>query len=817
MPTVKELLRPRLLRALRTALGLGHVSIVAPGGYGKSILLHSLARQRPDTHYFALTRTDTDPARLRERLAHLSARPEATILLDDVHALADAPDALVWLAERLASPAPRYVLSGREQVLAHLDVPLTHFSAADLAFTQSETEAYVGHRAWQRLTGGWPLALTLLDQLPSERWTASPDEGREVLFERLIRALLDELPPDLVDFMRVTAAPLHFTIPLADHLVSGDTRPFVDEIRRRRLFVEDADGEAGRFRYHDLVRGYLAGDLDPMRRVRLLQAAVAWFEAADDVEMAIEHSLEGSFYDRAAGLLEVLPDRFLRDENRYMTYRRWVMALPQAWRARQPVLLVRLATHLFTAPGYREEAWQWIRDAVAYARESGDAAVERQARNRIAMFYYRGGDYRAALRELDALLADPAHTGRDRLYSQRISAIVLAETADFRAARRRYDEVLAANRAAGDVEEEIFNRQNLAITVLAPLGEYVEAEQHMAAALAHYADSPGLRIRCLHMLCDLHVYRGDWDALARTLDEIETTKQEIEVVETGEDLWPAFYRACVAIGQGRLTEGRAEAAYFRDHIEGDYPMARISYVWLECWLLRREGRHADAVHVADENLARPFDLKCWRAALALQAGAAQAEGRLASFALPPEARDFVAWRARAELVLLRGLLAVACWQQGVPRWSRHAALERFTGDEFQLFDSQGGLRYTAHSQIAGQWVGQLQPPVNSAAVCDDGAVGVEGVAACRAGASGRGSARRLGSKAARTSQVTHGGGQRTETVIQALDLAVSKAQGVEVRAEAKPCHLARITGKTSCKMCRKSSAGDARNRSARAC
>ena len=62
------LARPRLLRRLNSALTYGHAVIIAPGGYGKSILLRSLATQRPNTHYLALTPTDADRAVLQPRL-----------------------------------------------------------------------------------------------------------------------------------------------------------------------------------------------------------------------------------------------------------------------------------------------------------------------------------------------------------------------------------------------------------------------------------------------------------------------------------------------------------------------------------------------------------------------------------------------------------------------------------------------------------------------------------------------------------------------------------------------------------------------------
>lgn len=694
MAQERKLLRPRLLRMARSALEQGHLFLVAPGGYGKTLFLRSLVTQRPNSYYFALTQADADLTYLQARLTTALPQPTATIVLDDIHHLAHANESLRWLATQLSSPQPRFILSGREQVVPNRDLAVTVLTAADLAFTPTETEALTSHSRWFELTHGWPLALALLLQLSNGGDETLPGQSEEMLFDHLIQALLAELPATLVEFMRATAIPLRFNPALATHLFGIEADGWLDETRSRQLFLEEvelekvgneeASNEGGWLRYHDLVRHFFIQSMDARQRQERFEATVTWFRQTGDVEMAVEHALAGELYEEAVQLLLDMPVRFLRDLNRYLTYRHWIRALPGPLIAQHPDLLVRLATHLFTLPGYRQEAWQLMQQADIHAQAIQKSDVSRQARNRLAMFHYRSGNYAEALQMLEVLLADVEHTSADhrdaeRLYSLRLSAITLAETARFREAKRHFNEVLAAAVAAGDIEEEIFNRQNLAITVLAPLGEYGAAEQHMAASLAHYQDTPGLRIRCLHMLCDLLVFRGDWDALDHTLNEIEELKKAIEVTEVGEALWPPFYYACVAAGQHRIADARREADLFRSRIAGENQMALISAAWLDCWLLRREGRYHEAMQVADAILSQPLDLHYWRTAIALQRDIARAEldtqlDALATepFALHVEISNLITWRARAELVLLRALLAYLCWRHHDPRWRRHA-------------------------------------------------------------------------------------------------------------------------------------------------
>jgi DNA-binding SARP family transcriptional activator len=684
LSAAKLLTRPRLLRRLQAALRRGHVSITAPGGYGKTVLLHTLAAQRPNTHYLALSPAEADLAILQARLKGLTASSDAAVLLDDLHYLNDIPETLDWLTNQLTQTDCRFVLCGRQLELPLGLEPLTRFTTADLIFTPQESRALLSAYqagtadAWHSRTDGWPLALVLLSRLPQTPADKPPPEIP--LFDHLAAAFFTNLPPDLLHFAHLTAIPLRFNLELAALLLQTDVtnaQAMLAEAQRRSLFLEAVE-PSGWFRYHILVREFLIANT-AINLKPLYQQVVDWFIQHDDFEQAIEHALAGQLYEQAAQLLLAVPLTFVREQGRHLTYRRWVLSLPDATLTQNPTLLIHLGQHLFLVAGYADEAWQYVNRADALARQTGNHPVVLQAGVRQGLFLFRSGNYEQARLTLEPLLADPALTGPDRRLALRVLCNALGEMARYRQARRTYLEAIHLAQTENDLAEELFNRQNLAITTLAPLGDFTEAESHMQAALNHYLNVPGLRLRCLLMSCDLHFFKGDWAGLEQALQEMEALSRQLDTVEAADQLWPSLYKALLETGRSNFTAARQLLARFASLIVNDYPMARISEAWLEVWLLRRENRLPQAIQRAETLLAGNIAVPYYRAQIALHRDIAR-QFLLTStdppLMLHPETRHFIAWRTRADLVHLRALLALECWRVGHPRWQRHARAAR---------------------------------------------------------------------------------------------------------------------------------------------
>lgn len=688
---IELLVRPRLLRSLQAALRSGHVLISAPAGYGKTVLLRSLAIHQPHTYYLPLTPADADLPHLRERLRAVppAARwqPQTTLLLDDVHHLEGGVETQDWLVEQLRRTVPHLVLAGREapSPTVHDLVTkgqLAHLDSEDLAFTLEESRVFLEQHApyapdrvtaWHQHTGGWPLALALL-----ARVHAAPDPfpaAKTELFAYLARTLAQTLPPALLHFWTITAIPLHFNDELAADLLGpgGDAVALRQEIQHRNLFLEPAE-MPGWFRYHKLIREFLlqAAGTD---LTALFHRAVAWFKNRDDLEMAIEHALAGQLQDEAARLLLQVPHHFVRDSGRYRTFHRWVLSLNEATRAAHPALLLRLGREIHEI-GWREEAWTYLQEGLRLAEAGADPLLRLEARFCVARAHHIEGNYEAALSLGRQILNDKACTEVMRLQVLSTTAIALIRSARFQEARRIYDEATTLAQRLDDETALRRMRHNLATYVLIPLGAF---EQGRAALKANerggcFDERPNALETHLWGWCEYSRATADWDRLARLLEEVAALREQTEVKEATGEFWYQWFSSMMAVGRGRLSEARsalAEAKAFAS----DHPERLVCLAWARGWLWRRQGRPSKAVAVAEETLAQSLDSPFYRALLALEHDLAQGtlwlEGNLDRFSLHPETKRLIQWRARGELVRLRALLALCSRRMGDWRWQRH--------------------------------------------------------------------------------------------------------------------------------------------------
>ncbi|MCL4504451.1 MAG: hypothetical protein M1434_08635 [Chloroflexi bacterium] len=655
--------------------------LTAPPGYGKTVLLRTFAIETPRTYYYRCVVDDIDVGLLHK---HSSAafHERGTLLVDDVHLLDASTEALDWLQRELTHDGRHHVLAGRfipkmlESVFRAGD--FVHIGPEALAFTPTETKALLGSEdalLWQGKARGWPLALALVQTMQHDARNLNSVENTTDLIDYLLQQLSQYLSPDLFTFIRVTALPLRFNVELAAVLLSCDSTQassILAEIINRGLFIEPA-GDPNWYRFHDLIRNHFimqSGELQ-----QLWRQIAHWFAQNGDLPMAIEHALVGGLYKLAADYIAKLPAGFVRANGRHMSYRRWVLLLPDTVLAQTPDLLARVGQHLFQVPGYRDEAWGLVRRSETLAAQTGKHPAVLFAQTINGLFYYRLGDYNNAILILHSVLAETALHGADRRLALRTYCVALAEATRFREARRAFSEIIGIAEADHDDNEVLINRQNLAITVLVELGDFIEALRHVNLAIAAYHDQPGMRIRALDILCNIYILMGNWDALQPVLQEMAALSARVETAELGDQSWPHFHNAAMHTGRGNLAQARNCLEQFRTYVKKANEMHRVSDVWLELWLLRREGRLNEAVALADEFLRSDNTVMYYRAEIAL--GRDIALYQLARDAtelqqLHTETRRFIGWRARADLVHLRALLALRCHLAGDSRWRHHA-------------------------------------------------------------------------------------------------------------------------------------------------
>lgn len=361
--------RPALAARVDTpgpAVGL----VVAPAGFGKTLLLADHATRHPGTAWVTVDRSDdagrlwaaimvalvTCPAlppdsALRRLtpppglggLAFLSrfrdgfgALPEPlTLVLDDVHELDDPtalgevralldhrPDGLrVLLASRFDPPLALTRLRERQE--------LWELRADRLAFTRAETAA-LARRAGlaltpdqsgelHRRTGGWAAGLRLAVQAmrggadPTTLLAEFSGEDRAVA-DYLVGEVLETLAADLREFLTLVSVGDPLSAGLAARLTGrADAPEFLDRVERETSLVSglvtDPGTGAREYRVLELLRTYLTADLHrnrPELAAELHGRAAVWWAEADQPSAALENAARAGDDE----LIADLTDRF---------------------------------------------------------------------------------------------------------------------------------------------------------------------------------------------------------------------------------------------------------------------------------------------------------------------------------------------------------------------------------------------------------------------------------------------------------------------------------------------------------------------------
>jgi DNA-binding CsgD family transcriptional regulator len=318
--TGRELVRSGLLDRMTACRTLRLTEIIAPAGYGKTMLA-AVALQHPAecSHaWLALDSDDDDPLRLAAALIAALAplcpdgaaaarqwlgygRPtdaltallaEVSVLsrpivlvLDDVQRLTQAAVHDVLHSVVMRSPAQlHWLLISRQQLpfsTARLliEAQLLSLSAADLRLSRRETAAYLATEAPFPLddgqiqliterTAGWlaGVQLTLLTLRRAAAPVAMPELAlllrgdQRLLSDYLTGEVFTDLPDDLKDFL-LDCALVERLHPDLCTAISGraDSVMLLAEVERRRLFLQALDAFGDWYVLHSLWREFLLG------------------------------------------------------------------------------------------------------------------------------------------------------------------------------------------------------------------------------------------------------------------------------------------------------------------------------------------------------------------------------------------------------------------------------------------------------------------------------------------------------------------------------------------------------------------------------
>lgn len=402
-----------LVEAAR-ASGQRFVSITAPAGYGKTTLLSQwLDVEDRMTAYVSLNRFDDDPnlllallasayermypnsgataevsglgvsalGRATPRLAGILGSTESpfVLIIDDLHELQsdDCQDVLGVLmsgvpdhsqlvtSSRTSQPnIPRLRASGQVMEIGIAELALDSTGAHEIFAAQRVTITPKQASLLAERTEGWPVGLYLasLIAIESDGDPLAVTGDDRYLADYLYDELIHRLPNDVRQFLYRTSVLDELSAPLCDALLeTTGSQQMLRYLESNRMFLFPLDRRSEWYRYHDLFREFLLGEVrryEPESVEQLHLLAANWYEAEGATTKAVEHLLETADKTRCAFMIAEASLRTYQSGH-MPTIARWFKRLGDVGVELYPPL-ASLAGQLAALQGLTAEAEHWL-------------------------------------------------------------------------------------------------------------------------------------------------------------------------------------------------------------------------------------------------------------------------------------------------------------------------------------------------------------------------------------------------------------------------------------------------------------------------
>ena len=442
----KELIsRDALIAQLRAdAQTRDLVLVVAPAGYGKTVLLtalhETLCAAGADVFWYNCDRTDVVPHKLAAFLREVSCAEDglagddslgleasaallasligagleqrtahSTVIIENYHLAQSAEtDALIEAVLAHESPYLHLVISSRVKPgFASRKLKLagraSELRVRDLAFTRHELGALA--RAvmpdggggdlggvWER-TEGWPVAIRLFLMAMKEgadtRRLLDEISSRDAdVAEYLSEEVLRGQPQALQDFLVATCFLEQFNPALCEAVVpTADAAAMIEQVQRNNLFIVRLESGSGWFRYHPIFRQYLLTQFDRLPRheqAAMRHAAGLWYEQNDQLAEAIDMALVSGDAERARSLLATLAPELVSVRGDLATFLQLLSRFPRDMIEADSTLLYWQAWAMFFARRYREAAGL-VASLHRNAQIGNGAEIDAGLRNKIGL------------------------------------------------------------------------------------------------------------------------------------------------------------------------------------------------------------------------------------------------------------------------------------------------------------------------------------------------------------------------------------------------------------------------------------------------
>lgn len=332
------------LRQLQADLGQGTLELLQTTA---DISSEILARRLLEEITATLTKTD---------------HPHWLLVLDDFQEITDRDilEGINWLLDYLP-PALTVVIASRtlpELHVAHRQGRnrLQLIGIDDLRFSTPECARYlvelnalalspedIAHI--EQLTKGWAVALnffaTSLHRSSVTHLVTGLANATDDMMDYLFEEVFLQHPPSVQQFLVQTSHLRVLTPALCQQVTQLDNVALIFHyVKQNQLFVSTRDTSRGSYCYHTLLQTMLYHKLqdDPVLWQTVMQRAADWHQQHGQLEEALECWLELKHWHAAAGLLETLGYRYLKQGAR-LQVRSWIAALPEPITNGYPALL----------------------------------------------------------------------------------------------------------------------------------------------------------------------------------------------------------------------------------------------------------------------------------------------------------------------------------------------------------------------------------------------------------------------------------------------------------------------------------------------